>query len=104
MSEFFGHPDAPVMVKAFAAALAGRVLRLMAVRRIARIPLAKRIGLAVLEIPIVAAFGLLGWHTGGALGLASEDARVVVTVLVAFGGVEALSALALRFLPPGTGR
>ena len=102
MSDFFGAggEQAPALMKALLAALAGRILRLAAAQGRPVITLGNCLAVLLVEAPLVGAFGLLGWHAAGALGLHGEDVRVVTTVLMAWGGKEALDALWARFLPP----
>lgn len=98
---WFGAEESVSIAKAMAAAAAGRSLLLLNLRK--REPITWRTVALVIcyEIPLIAAFALLGWHAAGFLGLSTEDARVVVTVLLAMYGKTAVDVLLTRVLPRG---
>lgn len=100
MSDFFGGDQAPALVKALAAALAGRILRLASAQGRPALTWGNVLAVLLVEAPLVGAFGLLGWHAAAVMGLETEDYRVVFTTLLAWGGKEALDALWARILPP----
>ena len=98
MSEFFEH--APAWLKALAAAAAGRSLLLLQARRDTR-PLSWHAVLTVLlyEVPLIAAFALLGWHAAALLHSDSENIRIVFTTLLAHVGARGMDRLISRVLP-----
>src|SRR5690606_1048407 len=79
--DFFGGGEVPAMVKAVAAALAGRILRLASVQGRPALTWGTVVSVVMIEAPLVGAFGLLGWHAASLFGLENEDARVVCTTL-----------------------
>jgi len=99
MSEFFEH--APAWLKALAAAAAGRSLLLLQARRDTRL-LSWQAVLTVLlyEVPLIAAFALLGWHAAALLQFDGENIRIVFTVLLAHLGARGIDLLVSRVLQP----
>lgn len=99
MSEFFG-PDGPAIAKALAAAAAGRALLLLNARR--DVPLTfRRMATAILyEVPLIAAFALIGWHGAEVMGLENDSGRIVLTCILANLGARGLDRLVSRVLPP----
>lgn len=93
-------PDSWVMAKALAAAAAGRALLLLNATRAEAPTLAKVIGIALYELPLVCAFALLGWHVAGLIGAESEEWRVTITVMLAWAGQRGLDLLLQRLFPP----
>jgi hypothetical protein len=99
MTEPFG-ADGPAILKALAAAAAGRALLLLHARR--DVPLTwRRAATALLyEVPLIAAFALIGWHGAELLGLENPSARIVLTCILANLGARGLDRLVSRVLPP----
>jgi hypothetical protein len=98
MSDLFGH-DGPTIVKALAAAAAGRALLLLNARRDVPITL-RRVTTAVFyEVPLIAAFALIGWHGAALLGLDNDSGRIVLTCILANLGARGLDRLITRVLP-----
>ena len=93
-------PDSWVMAKALAAAAAGRALLLLNATRAEAPTLAKVIGIALYELPLVCAFAELGWHVAGLIGAESEEWRVTITVMLAWAGQRGLDLLLQRLFPP----
>ena len=97
--------NAPAWVKALAAAAAGRCLLLLKAQR-GTTPLSWHAVLTVLlyEVPLIAAFALLGWHAAALLQFDSENMRIVFTTLLAHVGARGIDALVSRVLLAKVGR
>lgn len=99
MNDFIG-TDWPAVLKALGAAFAGRALLLLEARRDTPITLRRVLTAAFWEIPLIAAFALIGWHAAALIGLESESGRVVLTALLANLGARGIDRLVSRILPP----
>lgn len=94
------NPDFWVWAKALAASAAGRALLLLNATRSDRPSLAKIVGVMLYELPLVCAFALLGWHAAGVIGASTEEWRVTITVMLAWGGQRGLDMVLQRVFPP----
>jgi hypothetical protein len=103
MNDAFGS-DLPAATKALAAAFAGRALLLLEARRDMPITLRRVLTAVLWEVPLIAAFALIGWHAAELLGFESESARIVLTALLANLGARGLDRLVARILPPPSDR
>lgn len=103
MDNSFGS-DWPAAAKALAAAFAGRALLLIDARRDAPITLRRILTAVLWEMPLIAAFALIGWHAADLLGFERESARIVLTALLANLGARGLDRLITRILPPPSDR
>lgn len=99
MSELFGG-DGPAILKALAAAAAGRSLLLLEARRDVPITFRRVLTAIVWEVPLIAAFALIGWHAAEVLGMDNDSWRIVLTALLANLGARGLDRLISRVLPP----
>lgn len=99
MSGLFGE-DGSSILKALAAAAAGRALLLLDVRRDPAITWRRAATVILWEIPLIAAFALIGWHGAQLLGLDNDSAQIVLTCLLANLGARGLDRLVSRVLPP----
>jgi hypothetical protein len=99
MNDLFGD-DGPAILKALAAAAAGRALLLLDVRRDLPITWRRFATAIVWEVPLIAAFALIGWHGAALLGLDNDSGRIVLTTLLANLGARGLDRLVWRLLPP----
>lgn len=99
MSDFFGS-DGSSILKALAAAAAGRALLLLDARRDVPITWRRVTTVLLWEIPLIAAFALIGWHGAELLGLENDSAQIVLTCLLANLGARGLDRLVSRVLPP----
>jgi hypothetical protein len=93
-------PDWAAAAKALAAAFAGRALLLLNARRDEPITWRAIVAVALWEIPLIAAFALIGWHAAEVMGLHSESARVVVTAVLAHVGARGLDQIVARIFRP----
>lgn len=94
-------PDLWVMVKALGAAAAGRVLLLLLnATRSEKPSLAKLLGVALYEVPLVCAFAILGLHFAAIVGAASDEWRITITVMLAWTGQRGLDLVLQRIFPP----
>lgn len=100
MHDIFG-TEVPAALKALGAAFAGRALLLLEARRDMPITLRRILTAVLWEVPLIAAFALLGWHGAELLGLESESGRIVLTALLANLGARGLDRLVSRVLPSG---
>jgi len=92
--------NAPVWIKALAAAAAGRSLLLLQARRDVPLTLRRALTAILYETPLIAAFALLGWHAAALLSLEHESTRIVLTVMLANLGARGIDRLISRVLPP----
>ena len=88
--------------KPFLAAAAGRALLLLEARRDHPVTWQRILGIMLFEPPIIAAFGILGWHLFGSVE--SENNRVVFTLILAWAGQRGLDLLLSRIIPPSPPR
>ena len=93
-------PDFWVWAKALGAAAAGRALLLLSATRSEAPSLAKLVGIALYELPLVCAFALLGWHVASIIGAEAEDWRITLTVMLAWTGQRGLDLVLQRIFPP----
>ncbi len=98
MQDFLG-PDAAAIAKALGAAFAGRALLLLEARRDMPITVRRILTAVLWEVPLICAFAILGWHVAPVLGMDDENARVVVTTLLANIGARGVDRLVSRILP-----
>ena len=91
--------NAPVWLKALAAAAAGRSLLLLQARRDVPLTLRNLLTAILYEAPLIAAFALLGWHVAAVLGSEHESTRIVLTVMLANLGARGIDRLISRVLP-----
>lgn len=94
------NPEFWVWAKALAASAAGRALLLLSATRSETPSVAKLVGVALYELPLVGAFAVLGWHAAGVLGASSEEWRVTITVMLAWAGQRGLDMVLQRIFPP----
>jgi hypothetical protein len=95
--------DTVSALKALGAAFAGRALLLLDVRRDIPITLRRVLTVILWEIPLIAAFALIGWHVAALIGFDSESGRIVVTALLSNLGARGMDRLVSRVLPPPGG-
>lgn len=96
-------PDSMVILKALAAAAAGRALQLLNATRKDTPSLAKLLGIALYELPLVCAFALIGWHAAGLVGASTDEWRITFTVMLAWAGQRGLDMLLQRLFPSRDG-
>jgi hypothetical protein len=90
------------VLKALAAAAAGRALLLLAAKRDAVPSWAKLCAIALYELPLIGALAFVGWHAAGWLWQsADDDARVVITVMLAWSGQRGADLIMSRLWPTG---
>jgi hypothetical protein len=95
--------DWPAAAKALAAAFAGRALLLLGARRDQPITWRAIATVVLWELPLIAAFALVGWHAADLIGMDKESGRIVVTAMLAHVGARGLDRLLDRMLPPSDG-
>lgn len=86
------------VLKALSAAASGRILLLVGLPRELHLTLRQVVTTALWEMPLIAAFALLGWHAAAVLGLVEESGRIVVTAMLANLGARGLDRLLARLL------
>lgn len=96
----FEHPALGPVLKALAAAAAGRTLLMIYARSYRPLSLPTLAVLLAYEIPIVCAFALLGWNAASLMGLETDNEKIVATILLSHFGKIALDALLERILGP----
>jgi len=95
--------DAHPIVKALAAAFAGRALLLLDVSRRAPITLRSVLTVLVWELPLITAFALIGWYAAeDLLGLNTDGSRVVFVAVLANLGARGVDRLLARVLLPAS--
>lgn len=92
-------PDIWIAAKALAAAAAGRALLILNATRQETPSVAKLVGIALYEVPIICAFALLGWHVTPLLNANTEEWRITATIMLAWTGQRGLDLVLQRMFP-----
>ncbi len=92
-------PDLWTVAKALGAAAAGRALLILNATRQETPSIAKLVGIALYEVPIICAFALLGWHISPLLNATTEEWRITATIMLAWTGQRGLDLVLQRLFP-----